>query len=83
MATKFGCVMLDKCLDLQDKGEDHYLKEAQGTMLDKILFNAFDSSFDTHSEVFFKDMIQHFFTVKLLEKAYEKSRNDKQRSKII
>ena len=48
MATKFGCVMLDKCLDLQELGEDHYLQEAQGTMLDKILFNAFDSSFDHH-----------------------------------
>ena len=86
MATKFGSFMLEKCLDLDhiSSGDRiEHIREVQGAILDKIIFIPFDSSYDQKATVFFQDMIQHFFTAKLIEKAYEKSINDEQRAKII
>lgn len=49
MATKFGCVMLERSLDLEDNGSDDHLREFQGMILDKIIFCPFDSSYDPNS----------------------------------
>ena len=49
MATKYGCVMLEKSLDLEGEGSDDQLREVQGVILDKIIFIPFDSSYDPNA----------------------------------